>query len=88
MYSYAISENHSLLTIDTKRNKTKIFLLKILACYWYFISFDYFPYFYLKRIDKKMADGVSQIFNAFQDYLNNEQELREVCINYIFIPIF
>ncbi|XP_035735698.1 translin-like [Vespa mandarinia] len=24
-----------------------------------------------------MADGVSQIFNAFQDYLNNEQELRE-----------
>lgn len=35
-----------------------------------------------------MADGVSQIFNAFQDYLNNEQELREVCINYIFIPIF
>lgn len=24
-----------------------------------------------------MADGVLQIFNAFQDYLNNEQELRE-----------
>lgn len=28
-----------------------------------------------------MGDGISEIFNSFQDYLNNEEELREVYIN-------
>ena len=28
-----------------------------------------------------MAVRISEIFNSFQDYLNNEEELREVYIN-------
>lgn len=32
-----------------------------------------------------MGDGISEIFNSFQDYLNNEEELREVYINILYI---